>query len=296
MGEPYEVIEDLWIVPRSGPFNADSDLTGLIDSAISNGAVLAHYSHPEDGFESTSRSGFQSSLAYARSKVDSGELWATTLSEIGRYWEAKSDVSTVTQMVGGKTVIDITLTDYDVTLYGIPYLTFKSIMPDGSSYAKITVDYPSTHVLNSDSSTLRVVGGEVIYTIYLNPTGVTHVEIGGMDVPFSDGIDINEPVLTIDSTPPADPLDSTPITVQATADSTDEIYTVNLIYQRNGDAKDSKIMTYNGSVWESDIGPFDAGDVISYYVSVTDNSGRRERSEDKSFVVLGEPDNELPDG
>ena len=103
--DPYEVIENLWIIPRTGSFSAGSNLNSQIDSHISNGQVLAIYSHPEDGFDSTSRPGFQNSLAYARTKVDSGELWATTLSEIGRYWEAKSDVSTITQVVGNKTLV-----------------------------------------------------------------------------------------------------------------------------------------------------------------------------------------------
>ena len=77
---------------------------------------------------------------------------------------------------------------------------------------------------------------------------------------------------------------------------TRQIYTVNLIYQRNDDAKDSRIMTYNGGVWESEIGPFDVGDVIGYYVSVTDNSGRRERSEDKSLSSQRDLMTNLPNG
>ncbi len=69
MKEPYEVIENLWIIPRAGAFSAGSDFRSLIDTAINNGVVYADYSHPEDGFQSGSRSGFQTSLAYARSKV-----------------------------------------------------------------------------------------------------------------------------------------------------------------------------------------------------------------------------------
>ena len=76
-------------------FDANTDFRSTIDAAISGGIVFADYSHPEDGFDSPVRTGFQNSLAYAKTKVDSGELWATTLSEIGRYWEAKSDVSNV---------------------------------------------------------------------------------------------------------------------------------------------------------------------------------------------------------
>jgi hypothetical protein len=295
-GEPYEVIEDLWIVPRSGAFNAGTDLSTSIDSVIASGHVLASYSHPEDGFESTVRTGFQNSLSYAETKVGSRELWATTLSEIGRYWEAKSDVGSVTGVAGGVTTVDIDLTDYDVALFGIPYLTFISPMPDPSSYARITVDYPSTQTLNSNSDTVRVVGSDVVYTIYLNPSATTHVEIEGVASPFTGGVDINEPVLTVDSTAPVGPVEATPIVIQATTDSTDAIYTVNLIYQVNTDAKISAIMTdIGGGLWESTIGPFNASDDVSYYVSVTDNGGRRERSGDKFFTVLAGPDSLPPE-
>ena len=45
-------------------------------------------------------------------------------------------------------------------------------------------------------------------------------------------------------------------------------------------------MDYNSAdnVWQTAIGPF-AGGHISYYVSATDNSGRRERSDDKIIVL-----------
>jgi hypothetical protein len=294
MGEPYEVIENLWIVPRGSAFNVGSNFTSFIDSAINNGYVLTHYSHPEDGFHSTSRSGFQTTLAYAKSKVDSGELWATTLSEIGRYWEAKSDVNSVTQIVGNKTIVDITLADYDAVRFGIPYLTFVTTMPNGADFAKITVDYPSTQILNSDSNTVRVEGGNAIYTIYLNPAGVTTVEIEGTDLPYTGGVNINKPTLIIDSTAPVNPPSATPITIQATVNSTDSIYTANIIYQCNDEAKDSKIMTYNGGVWDVNIGPFNSDDTIQYYVTVTDNSGRREKSAEKSFIVQPQPDTVAP--
>ncbi len=283
MGEPYEVIENLWIVPRSGSFNASSDLSGQIDTAIADGKVLAHASHPEE-FYMSDRSGFQTTLAYARSKVDSGELWATTLSQIGRYWEAKSDVATITTVVDSNTTtVSIILNDYDAPRFGIPYLTFVTTMPNAASYAKVTVDYPSIQTLNSDA--VRIVDTDVIYTIYLNPTGTTNVEIKGVDMPYTDGVNINMPVLTVDSIPPENPFADRPITIEATANSTDSIYSVNIIYQCNDDAKDSKIMGYNDGVWQADIGPFATGDNIAYYVSVTDNSGRRERSTDKSLII-----------
>jgi hypothetical protein len=282
--KPYEPYENLWVIPRAGNFTASSDLTSAIDSAISSGVVLADYSHPEDGFESQTRTGFQTSLAYARAQVDAGQLWATTLSEIGRYWEAREDVSTVTQVVDDVTLVDITLPGYDVSLFGIPYLTFRSTMPDASSHAQITIDYPTTQVLNSDSITVRVSGGEVIYTIYLNPTGTTHVEIDGVDAPCTEGVDINRPVLAVESTPLPNPVRSGPITIRATVQSTDAVYAVNLIYQRNDGAKDSRIMTEAGGVWQTSVGPFNPGDTIRYYVSVTDNSGRRARTADLSFA------------
>jgi hypothetical protein len=288
-GVPYEAIADLWVVPRNGAFDASTDLTSQIDAVITAGHVLAPYSHPEDGFESVTRTGFQTSLAYAQAKVASGELWATTLSEIGRYWEAKSDVSTVTQ-INGTTTVDVTLTGYDVARFGIPYLTFKSPMPNGEAYARITVDYPSSLVLNSESSTVRVVGGEAIYTIYLNPAADTHVQIEGVATPHTGGVDINTPVLTVDSTPPVGPLEATPITIQATTTSTDALYTVNLIYQRNSDAKGSAIMVDNAGTWETQIGPFTGGDSVTYYVSATDNSGRRITTADQNFVVQAGPD------
>jgi hypothetical protein len=284
MGEPYEVIENLWIVPRSGYFTATSDLTNTIDSAIANGKVLAHFSHPEDGFYTSNRNGFQTSLAYARSKVDSRDLWATTLNQIGRYWEAKSDVWPDTTIVDSNTTaVSIILSNYDAQRFGIPYLTFITTMPNAAAYAKITVDYPSIQTLNSDAA--RIVGTNVIYTIYLNPTGETYVEIKGVDTPYTNGVSINMPVLIVDSTPPVSPFADMPITIEAEANSTDSIYSVNIIYQRNDDAKDSKIMDYNNGTWQASIGPFVPGDFISYYVSVTDNSGRRERSADKSFIT-----------
>jgi hypothetical protein len=292
MSQPYEVIPNLWIIPRFAAFNASTDMASWIDDAIANKSVLANYSHPEDGFSHPNRRGFQASLAYAKSKVDAGELWATTLSEIGRYWEAKSDASSSTQFADGKTDVAITLSNYNKVLFGIPYLTFKSTMPDASAYARITVDYPSTQILNSNSKTVRVSGGVATYTIYLNPDGKTNVQIEGIANPYIDGDDINKPILTIDSTVPTNPLKSMPITIQANVNSTDAIYTANLIYQRVGGAKDSKIMTWNGSIWETTIGAFAKNDIINYYVSVTDNSGRRERSGNKSFSVIS--DTSLP--
>ena len=258
--------------------------------------MLADYTHPENGFESTSRPYFQASLAYAKTKVDSGELWATTLSEIGRYWEAKSDASIIKSTADGKTIVDVTLPGYNAALFGIPYLTFKSSMPNGNSHARITINFPSTQILNSDSETVRVAGGQVTYSVYLNPAGTTHIEIEGLATPYTDGVDINEPVLTIDSTPPVEPPSATPITIQATSTSTDAIYSANLIYQRNSGAKDSKIMTLNGSEWEATIGPFNPEDQITYYVSITDNSGRRERSTTKSFTIQAGPILSLPSG
>jgi hypothetical protein len=93
------------------------------------------------------------------------------------------------------------------------------------------------------------------------------------------------PVLTVDSTPPETPPADKLVIIEAITNSTDSIYSVNIIYQRNDDAKDSKILDYNDGIWQASIGPFDTGDHISYYISVTDNSGRRERSADKSFVI-----------
>ena len=103
------------------------------------------------------------------------------------------------------------------------------------------------------------------------------------------------PVLTIDSTPPVSPESGVPITIQATSDSTDAIYTANLIYQVAGQAKDSTMMVDNGGTWEATVGPFDPSDHIDYYVSITDNSGRRERSADKSFSIPAAPDYEDPE-
>ena len=283
MGEPYEVIDNLWIIPRNGSFNATTDLTGAIDSAINNGKVLAYGSHPEE-FYMSDRSGFQTTLAYARSKVASGELWATTLNQIGRYWEAKSDAATITEIVDSNTtMVSITLNDYDAPRFGIPYLTFATTMPNAADYAKITVDYPTTQIL--DSNAVRIVDANVIYTIYLNPAGTTNVEIEGVDAPYINGVNINLPVLTIDSAAPENPVADRPVTIEAETNSPDSIYSVNIIYQCNDYAKDSKIMDYNNGIWKTNIGPFQPGENITYYVSVTDNSGRRERSNEKSFTI-----------
>ncbi|MCK5195246.1 MAG: hypothetical protein KAQ71_15650, partial [Desulfobulbaceae bacterium] len=286
LGEPYEVIDNLWIVPRSGDFSASTDFRSTIDQAIANSKVFSHSSHPEDGFESDYRSAFQTSLAYARTKVDSGELWATTLSEVGRYFEAKSDVNTNTVIADGRTHVNITLTNYDVEHFGIPYLTFNSPMPNNANYAKIKVNYPSIQTLNSNSPTIHVVNGYVIYSLYLNPSGMTSVEIEGVDLPYSSSNDINKPILSIDSITPINVVSSVPVQINASTESTDAIYTTNIIYQRNNDAKDSKIMNQTGpGQWGTYIGPFDIGDIIRYYVSTTDHGGRRVKSNEKFFVT-----------
>ncbi len=282
---PHEVIENLWVIARHRGFDADTDLRSEIDAVIADGHVLAPYSHPEDGFSNPERTGFWDTLAHAQAKVKSGELWATTLSEIGRYWEAKSDVGTVTRTVDGATTVDITLTDYDTETFGIPYLTFKSPMPDGSDFARISVDFPSNLVLDSNSSTVRVEDGMAIYTIYLNPVGTTRVRIEGVPAPHTTGVDINEPVLTVETTPPVEPPSATPVTIGAKTTSTDAIYTVNLIYERNTEARKSVIMTQRGGSWETEIGPFDPGEWVTYYVSATDNTGRRVVTPEKRFLV-----------
>ncbi|MHA7777299.1 hypothetical protein [Roseibium sp. M-1] len=123
---PHEVIENLWVIARHRGFDAMTDLRSDIDAVIAAGHVLAPYSHPEDGFSNPVRTGFQDTLAHAQAKVKSGELWATTLSEIGRYWEAKSTVGTETRIGEGETIVDITLSGYDPGTFGIPYLTFRS--------------------------------------------------------------------------------------------------------------------------------------------------------------------------
>jgi hypothetical protein len=107
-------------------------------------------------------------------------------------------------------------------------------------------------------------------------------------MPYTDGVNINLPVLTVDSTPPMELLADEPITIEAEVNSTDALYSVNIIYQHNSDAKDSKIMDYNATncLWQTTIGPFAAGDHVSYYVSATDNSGRRERSSTTSGSVI----------
>ena len=52
-------------------------------------------------------------------------------------------------------------------------------------------------------------------------------------------------------------------------------------------------MALNGSIWEAVIGPFNPEDVISYYVSITDNRGRREHSTNIVSIPAG-PDIETP--
>lgn len=287
-GVPNEIIEDLWIVPRNKVFHVDTDLTSDIDAAIAAGHVLSPYSHPEDGFERSERSAFQDSLAYAKQKVESGELWATTVAEIARYWEAKSNVSVQTQMEDGKTIVDISLQDYDVSTFGIPYLTLVSPMPNDSAHAKVAVNYPTPQVLNSASETVRVEEQSVIYSVYLNPLETTRIEIEGVVSPFAEGVDINLPELSVESEAPENRLEATPIVIPAVTRSTDEIYSVNLIYQRNDDAKAAATLESvptQPDLWLTSIGPFDAGDRITYYVTVTDNSGRRERSADVTFTV-----------
>ncbi|WP_428687033.1 hypothetical protein [Roseibium sp.] len=287
--KPHEIIDNLWVIARHRGFEASTDLRSEIDAVIAAGHVLAPYSHPEDGFADPVRTGFQTSLAHAQAKVKSGELWATTLSEIGRYWEAKSTVVTDTRSSDGKTLVDVTLQDFDTDLFGIPYLTFKSPMPDNSEFARISVDYPSKLVLNSGSNTVRVEDGMAVYTIYLNPKGTTRVEIEGVSSAYTRGEDINEPVLTVDTTTPVEPPSETPITIRAVTTSTDSIYTVNLIYQRNTEAKKSVIMTQRGNVWETEIDPFDPGEWVTYYVSATDNSNRRVVTPLQRFLVQTGP-------
>jgi len=217
--------------------------------------------------------------------VQSGELWATTLSEIGRYWEAKSVVDTVTRSSDGKTTVDITLNDYNTATFGIPYLTFKSPMPDGSDLARISVDFPSDLVLNSSSDTVRVEDGLAVYSIYLNPNGPTRVLIEGVAAPYTAGVDINTPVLTVETAPPVEPPAATPVTIRADTASTDAIYSVNLIYQHNTGAKKSAIMTRKDGAWETEIGPFDTGDWVTYSVSATDNTARRVTTPVQRFLV-----------
>ena len=68
MQEPYEAIDNLWIISRAGAFNASTDMTSTIDAAISGGLVLADFSHPEDGFDSSTRTGFQTSWPMQKPK------------------------------------------------------------------------------------------------------------------------------------------------------------------------------------------------------------------------------------
>lgn len=283
--KPHEVIDNLWVIARHRGFDADTDLRSEIDAVIAAGHVLAPYSHPEDGFSNPERAGFKATLAHAQAKVQSGELWATTLSEIGRYWEAKSVVEMDTQAKDGATTVDITLADYNAETFGIPYLTFKSPMPDASQFARISVDFPSNLVLNSNSSTVRVQDGMAVYTLYLNPKGKTRVKVEGASAPHTTGVDSNAPVLTVETTPLVEPPSATPVTIRARTTSTDEIYTVNLIYQRNNEAKNSVIMSYIDGVWETEIGPFNPGEWVNYYVSATDNTTRRVVTPDQRFVV-----------
>lgn len=285
---PHEVIDDLWVIARHRGFDAQTDLRDDIDAVIAAGHVLAPYSHPEDGFSNPERDGFQTTLAHARAKVDAGELWATTLSEIGRYWEAKSVVATDTRIEDGATLVDITLPGYNSSTFGIPYLTFKSPMPDASAFARISVDFPSPVVLNSGSATVRVEDGMAVYSLYLDPDGPTRVRVEGVSEPHSGGVDINEPVLEVETVPPVEPLENTPVTIRATTTSTDAIYTVNLIYEHNTGARQSAIMTLKDGVWETEIGPFSPGDWVSYYVSATDNTARRTVTPTRRFVVRAE--------
>ncbi|MHA7777300.1 hypothetical protein [Roseibium sp. M-1] len=107
----------------------------------------------------------------------------------------------------------------------------------------------------------------------------------GTKAPHETGVDINEPVLTVEATTPVEPPAQTPVTIKATTTSTDAIYTVNLIYQLNNEAKNSAIMAEKDGVWEVELGPFSAGDWINYYVSATDNSSRRVVTPVQRFVV-----------
>ena len=53
-------------------------------------------------------------------------------------------------------------------------------------------------------------------------------------------------------------------------------------------------MSLNAGTWEAQVGPFNGREVVNYYVSVTDNSGRRERSQVKTFTVQTGPDTTAP--
>jgi hypothetical protein len=141
-----------------------------------------------------------------------------------------------------------------------------------------------------------VVDSNAIYTIYLNPTGTTNVTIEGVSSPYTGGVNINTPILSVDSNIPADPCNGEMINITADVNSTDNIYTVNIIYQANSEARQSAIMDYNSisGLWETQIGPFSWSDDINYYISATDNSGRREISGNKNFVIPSAPDLGVP--
>jgi hypothetical protein len=159
-------------------------------------------------------------------------------------------------------------------------------MPNNAGYAKITANYPSIQALNSTSPTVHVQNGSVIYSLYLNPSGTTSVVIEGVDTPYSSSNDINKPVLSVESISPINAIGAVPVKINASTNSTDAIYTTNIIYQRNSGAKDSKILNQTGAgQWETFLGPFNTGDNITYYVSTTDHSGRRVRSSEKFFKI-----------
>src|SRR3989338_4830360 len=285
--QPAEIAGDLWSVPRSLENFANNDLTAEINYIIENGLVMADYSHPVDVGGGNGRMNLQNNLAYMKSKVDSGELWATTQSEIARYWEAKSDAIIETYVINGTSKqVNVTLPGRSEERFGIPGLTLKTPVSNSSGIYKISVSYPSGVILNTNSSLVRNENGVLVYTVYVNPQGTTTITIEEVSSAFTSGSDTNFPYLQVSSASHSVNA-SGAITITSAINSTDELYNVGVIYWTANSTKHAVSMSpaMQLGIWAADIGPFSSGDVVTYYIIAADNSGRRTLSPHRTFVV-----------
>jgi len=280
---PFELTEDLWTVRRSANNFAYNSLSDEIDVAIAKGLAIGEYSHPGD--IGGQRALFQDNLAYIKSKVDVGELWAVTMSDIARYWEAKSNAVLSTHPAGdAKTLgVDINLFNYDVSSFGIPYLTLQTKVSNPEGLYRITVDFPSLVALNTSSPGVRDENGLLTYTIYLNPSGTTHVRIEEVKQSFSTGVDMNMPILNVQSV--SHTAENGILMITAAIDSSNSLYNTSVIYWGNDAVKHAKNMELDPVLddWKVEIGPFADGELVTYYVIAVDEGGRRIFSPERQF-------------
>ena len=194
----------------------------------------------------------------------------------GRYWEAKSDASVSTVVVDANTtVVDVVLSAYNASKFGIPYLTFMTPVSNPAASYRVDVDYPFVVSLNSNSSFVRVNGSALVYTVYLNPAGNTHITVIKVVSPFIAGVDINEPVLSFASVNQNVNANGT-VSIEGSVDSSAPLYSVSVTYASPvGGQKHASLLAFDSSSgkWKGTIGPFSAGQTVGYYlIAVTEGN------------------------